>query len=172
MVKMSASEMGQQEQQKRVERWSAGAQQYGALREVAWNVEAPPDLAQSERRFRRNTYIVIAFLLVNGLTWFDWRMALGILLGGALSVFNERWLRASASVMLGTAARARTQRVPRWTAAKFILRYFVLAIVAGVAVWSGFFDLLGIGIGLASFVGAVMVEAGYQLYLTFKTSDS
>ncbi len=170
MVKMSASEMGQEEQQKRVERWSAGRQQYGALREMAWNVEAPPDLAQSERRFRRNTYLVIALLFITGLIWSDWRMALGILLGGALSIFNERWLRASASAILGTAAR--TQRVPRWTAAKFILRYFVLALVAGVAVWSGFFDLLGIGIGLASFVGAVMVEAGYQLYLSFKTSDS
>jgi hypothetical protein len=129
---------------------------------------SPPDLVESERRFRRNTYLVVALSFTSGLVLAGWRMALGVALGGALSIFNERWLRSSVSAILGTAAEARNKRVPRWTATKFILRYFVIAMIAGLAVWSGYFDLLGVGIGLASFVGAVMIEAGYQLYLTFK----
>lgn len=143
-------------------------QQYGALREVAADGQPATDLAESERRFRRNTYLVMALSAVAGLAWGGWRVALGVVLGGALSVFNERWLRASVSAVLGTAAESRDKRVPRWTGTKFILRYFIIAAVAGLAVWSGYCDLLGVGVGLASFVGAVMIEAGYQVYLTFK----
>ena len=142
--------------------------QYGALREVAAGSAPPSNLVESERRFRRNTYIVIALSIIAGLAGSGGRMALGMALGGALSIFNEQGLRASVGAILGTAAESRDKRVPRWTATKFILRYFVIALVAGVAVWSGYFNLLGIGIGLASFVGAVMIEAGYQIYLTFK----
>jgi hypothetical protein len=126
------------------------------------------DLAESERRIKRNTYLVIALSTVAALLLGGGRMAAGVALGGALSIFNERWLRASVATILGAAATARDQRVPRWTATKFILRYFVIALIAGVAVWSGYFKLLGIGIGLAAFVGAVMIEAGYQAFLTFK----
>jgi hypothetical protein len=151
---------------------SGGEPQYGARREEAADLSPAADLAAGERRLRRNTYLVAALAVIIGGSLAGWRMALGTALGGALSVFNERWLRGSVGAILSTAARSGNERVPRWTAAKFILRYLVIAIIAGAAVWSGYFDLLGVGIGLASFVGAVMVEAGYQFYLTFKTSDS
>jgi ATP synthase I chain len=124
------------------------------------------DLAATERRFRRNTYVVIGLGVAGGWLLGGVRMGLGVALGGALSIFNERWLRASAGAILGTAA-AGDRRVPRWTATKFLLRYLVIAVVAGLAVWSGRVHLLGVGIGLAAFVGAVMIEAGYQIYLTF-----
>ena len=165
---MLRSQTSQEEKLAQGEGLSDKAPQYGVLREVEISDALSPDLVASERRWRRNTYIVAILLVVSGLIFSSWRMALGIALGGALSIFNERWLRSSVSVILGTAARARDERVPRWTATKFILRYFVIAIIAGVAVWSGYFNLLGVGMGLASFVGAVMIEAGYQVYLTFK----
>lgn len=158
---------------KQEERWEPidGAQterqQYGALREVSASLAPIPDLIDSERRFRRNTYLVLAVLVTAGWALAGWRMATGVALGGALSIFNERWLRSSVGAILGTAAEARDKRVPHWTATKFILRYFVIALVVSVAVVSGYFNLLGIGLGLASFVGAVMLEAGYQIYLTF-----
>jgi len=142
-------------------------QQYGALREIDVSAVPAADIVESQRRFRRNTYVVIALLLVGGMVLSGWRMALGVALGGTLSIFNEHWLRSSVGAILGTVAGSRDKRVPRWTATKFILRYFVIAVAAGLAVWSGYFNLLGIGLGLASFVGAVMLEAGYQVYLTF-----
>ena len=130
--------------------------------------DAEPEPAASERRFRRNTYFVIALSVSISLIFAQWRTTAGAVLGGALSLLNERWLWASTGVMLGVAAETRDPRLPQWTVAKFLLRYFVIGIVAGLAVRSGFFSIAGICLGLLSFAGALMVEAGYQFYLTFR----
>jgi hypothetical protein len=96
-------------------------------------------------------------------------MALGALLGGALCLFNIRWLRGSVGAILSQAVMTQSGRVPPFTASKFILRYVVIAAVIAVALWTGYFHPLGIGIGFAAFVGGVMIEAGYQLYLSFRS---
>jgi len=95
-------------------------------------------------------------------------MALGAMLGGALCLFNIRWLSGSVRAILSHAVATQSGRVPSFTASKLILRYFVIAIVIGVALSTGYFHPLGIGIGFAAFVGGVMIEAVYQLYLFFK----
>jgi hypothetical protein len=121
-----------------------------------------------ERRFRRNTYVVIGVAASVG--WFlsGWRMALGAMLGGALCLFNIRWLGGSVRAILSKAAVTQSGRVPPFTASKFILRYFIIAAVIVIALSTGFFHPLGIGIGFAAFAGGVMIEAAYQLYLFFK----
>ena len=121
-----------------------------------------------ERRLQRNTYVVIGAALIAG--WFlsGWRMALGALLGGALCLFNIRWLSGSVRALLSKAVMTQSGRVPPFTASKLILRYFVIAIVIVAALSTGYFHPLGIGIGFAAFVGGVMIEAVYQLYLFFK----
>jgi ATP synthase I chain len=121
-----------------------------------------------ERRFQRNVYIVIGVVATAG--WFlsGRRMALGALLGGALCLFNIRWLSGSVRAILNTAAVTQSGRVPPFTASKFILRYFVIAAAIVIALWSGYFHPLGIGIGFAAFVGGVIIEAAYQLCLSLK----
>jgi hypothetical protein len=121
-----------------------------------------------ERRFQRNVYIVIGVAATAG--WFlsGRRMALGSLLGGALCLFNIRWLSGSVRAILNTAAVTQSGRVPPFTASKFVLRYFVIAAAIVIALWSGYFHPLGIGIGFAAFVGGVIIEAAYQLCLSLK----
>jgi hypothetical protein len=121
-----------------------------------------------ERRLQRNVYIVIGAAAAAG--WFlsGWRMALGALLGGALCLFNIRWLSGSVRAILNKAAITQSGRVPPFTASKFILRYFVIAAAFAIALWSGYFHPLGIGIGFAAFVGGVIIEAAYQLCLSLK----
>lgn len=121
-----------------------------------------------ERRLQRNTYLVIGAALIAG--WFlsGWRMALGLLLGGALCLFNIHWLKGSVRAILSKAVMTQSGRVPPFTASKLILRYFVIAIVIVAALSIGHFHPLGIGIGFAAFVGGVMIEAVYQLYLSLK----
>jgi hypothetical protein len=121
-----------------------------------------------EQRFQRNTYIVIAIAIIAGWLLSGWRMALGALLGGVLSLFNKRWLVGSVRAILSTSVATQSGRVPPGSASKFVLRYFVIAIVIAVAMWTGDFHPLGIGIGFAAFVGGVMIEAAYQLYLSFR----
>jgi hypothetical protein len=121
-----------------------------------------------ERRLQRNTYIVIGAVVVAG--WFlsGRGMALGALLGGVLCLFNMRWLSGSVRAILSKAAVTQNGRVPPFTASKFILRYFVIAAAIVIALWSGHFHPLGIGIGFAAFAGGVMIEAAYQLCLSLK----
>lgn len=126
------------------------------------------DAEASERRIYRNTYIVMALAIVVSLVFAPWPMVAGIVIGSALCVFNERWLRSSVGAILGTSPRSPSGTVARWRVSKFLLRYAVIGTVGGVAFWSGKVDLIGFGIGFASFVWAAMMEAGYQLYLTFK----
>jgi hypothetical protein len=123
-----------------------------------------------ERRFQRNIYIVIGVAATAG--WFlsGRRMAMGALLGGALCLFNIRWLSGSVRAILSQAAVTQSGRVPSGAASKFVLRYFVIAAIIAIALWSGYFHPLGIGIGFAAFVGGVIIEAAYQLSLSFKFS--
>ena len=124
------------------------------------------------RRFQRNTYIFTLLALIVGFVWSGWKMALGVLLGAGLSLFNKRWLEGSLRAMLSHAVAKETGRVPPFTVFKFILRYLVVGLVIGLAVWTGWFHPLGIGIGFAAFVGGVMIETGYQLYLALKSQQN
>lgn len=148
-----------------------------------WTEENPPakipvsqmvEIADSrvERRFQRNTYLVILVALFASVLWAGWRMALGVALGGALSLFNKSWLQGSVRAILNAAAEKQDGRVPPFTAGKIIFRYYLIALVIGGAVWTGDFHPLGIAIGFAAFVGGVMIEAGYQLYLVFSSDKS
>ena len=123
-----------------------------------------------ERRFQRNTYIVIGVSLIAGCFLAGWRMALGVALGGALCLLNIRWLSGSVRAILGQAAMTQSGRVPSGAASKFILRYLVIAAAIVIALSTGYFHPLGIGIGFAAFAGGVMIEAVYQLRLLFKFS--
>lgn len=125
-----------------------------------------------ERRLERNTYVYIFVATIAGLYWLGWRMALGVLVGSALSLFNKRWLRGSLQAMLDRAAAEGTGEVPPFTAFKFVLRYVVIALVIGAAVWLGRAHPLGIGIGFAAIVGGTMIETAYQLYLGFKKNPN
>jgi hypothetical protein len=124
-----------------------------------------------ERRFQRNTYLVIAILFFAGLQFSGRRMALGVLLGGVLSLFNKRWLQGSVRAILSYAAMTQTGRVPIFTSSKLILRYLVVGAVILAAVRTGEFHPAGIGFGFAAFVGGVMIEAGYQTYLSFQSAS-
>ncbi len=124
-----------------------------------------------EQRLQRNTYLVILVALLAGLCWSGGRMALGVALGGALSLFNKNWLQSSLRAILKIAAEKQDGRVPPFTVSKFIFRYYLIACAIGAAVWTGWFHPLGIGVGFAAFVGSAMLEAGYQLYLAYSSNE-
>ena len=64
------------------------------------------------RRFQRNTYIFTLLALIVGFAWSGWKMALGVLLGAGLSLFNKRWLEGSLRAMLSHAVVKEEGRVP------------------------------------------------------------
>ncbi|MBO0798136.1 MAG: ATP synthase subunit I [Blastocatellia bacterium] len=125
-----------------------------------------------EQRFQRNMNAYILVALAASMGWGGRRMVMGVVLGSALSIFNKRWLQGSVAAILGSAVQTQSSRVPPFTAAKFILRYFIIALVIGAALWTGGFDPIGIAIGFSAFVGGVMIEAGYQLCLIFRSTKN
>ena len=127
--------------------------------------EGTPDFApvENEQRLRIITVVLIALGAVIAFAFVGLKMALGIALGGALSLFNERWLRSSTKAMIELASATGNPSVA--TTSKFIFRFVIIAFVIAVAMKSGYFNLLGIGLGFAAFVGATMVEAIYQLII-------
>ena len=125
--------------------------------------EITPDVAplENEQRLRLITMVVIVAGTALAFALADLKMALGLALGGVLSLFNERWLRSSTKAMIELASATGNPSVA--TTSKFIFRFVVMAAVIAVAMKSGYFNLLGIGIGFAAFVAAAMIEAFYQL---------
>jgi hypothetical protein len=116
---------------------------------------------ENEQRLRIITIVVVVAGTVLAFALADLKMALGLALGGLLSLFNERWLRSSTKAMIELASATGNPSVA--TTSKFIFRFVVIAVVIAAAMKSGYFNLLGVGIGFAAFVAAAMIEAMYQL---------
>lgn len=134
--------------------------------------EGSDEDARARWRLQINTYIFILVAMLAAFFWSGRRMMLGVAIGAILSLFNKRWLEGSMRAMLNHYIARETGKIPPYTVSKFILRYFVIALVIGAAVWTGKVHPLGIGIGFAALVGGAMIETIYQLYLGFKTNPN
>lgn len=91
-----------------------------------------------------------------------WRVTTGLLLGGLLSLLSHHWMRTSISAAFDSALGAGTK--PRFTSAKYVLRYFVVAATVLVAYKLGIVSLPATIAGLCSFVIALFGEACREFY--------
>ena len=121
---------------------------------------APADAAL-ERRILRGMCAAVALAAALSAAVAPWRVTTGLLLGGALSIFNHHWLRTSiAAAFRVTESRPR----PRFKVARYVLRYFVVACVVAAAVALNVVSLAATLAGLCSFVAALFAEACLQFY--------
>ena len=90
-----------------------------------------------------------------------WRFTAGLLLGGALSLFNYHWLRTSVAAVFNIDMAAKR---PRFKASRYILRYFVIGAISFAAYKLQLVSLPATLAGLCAFVPALFVEAGRQFY--------
>lgn len=119
-----------------------------------------------ERRLFRGMIASILLAVLVSLIFAPWRVTTGLILGGALAFFNHHWLRTSLRAVFGGAALE--GRRPRLGAARYVLRYFIIAMVVASATM---FDLVSIGAtlaGLCAFASAIMIEACMQLYFAIR----
>ena len=133
---------------------------------VGYGVPAVDDGAALERRLRRGMFVSVALAVLISLPLAPWRVTTGLLLGGMLSFLNHHWLRTSLRAVFGGAAH--TGARPRLSAARYVLRYFLIGLIVGSAYT---LDLVSIGatlVGLCSFVAAIMFEAFIQLYFAIR----
>ena len=115
----------------------------------------------TRRRIFRDTCAAVAVAVVVSAVVAPWRVTTGLLLGGALAVFNLHWLSASVASAFGsTPAGAR----PRMSGARYVLRYVVIVCVVAAAVNVGLVSLVATLTGMCAVVVALLAEGFRQLY--------
>lgn len=122
--------------------------------------------ASLERRLLRGMIVSVVVAVVASLIFAPWRVTTGLVLGGTLAFFNHHWLRTSLRAVFGSTALEGKR--PRIGAARYVLRYFIIAAVIASATT---FDLVSIGAtlaGMCAFASAIMIEAGTQLYFAIR----
>jgi len=116
--------------------------------------------AALERRLLRGMCVVVVLSVLVSLLFAPWRVTTGLLLGGILSFFNHHWLRTSLAAVFNGAGR----KGSRLVAARYVLRYLVVALVVAAAYTLNLVSIGATIAGLCSFAAAIMLEALTQLY--------
>ena len=135
------------------------------MREIADNagseVVVRDDAGALEARVLRS--MIAAVVIAAGVCAFvaPWRITLGVMLGGALSVLNYRWLHTSVVAIFNINLDSAR---PRAGASRYILRYLVVGALVFVASYLNVVSLPATLGGLSAFVPALFVEAVREFY--------
>ncbi|MDT7806905.1 MAG: hypothetical protein QOJ70_718 [Acidobacteriota bacterium] len=127
------------------------------------------DPRAAERRIFRDTFVAASVALVVSIFIAPWRVTTGLLLGGALAVFNLHWMRTSVEAVFDNAASS--GRPPRMRAARYILRYFVVAAAVTLAVRLNVVSLVATLVGMCAVVAALLAEGFRQLYFAIVSRE-
>jgi hypothetical protein len=90
-----------------------------------------------------------------------WRVTTGLALGGALALFNQHWLRDSVEAVFEGATAARP---PKMRAARYVLRYAVVAGLVLFAYRAGLVSLVATLAGMCAVVAGLLAEGFRQFY--------
>ena len=114
-----------------------------------------------EARLGRTMTIVVVIAVAIATIAAPWRFTTGLLLGGALSIFNYRWLHSSVVAIVNLNAVTNEGRAK---SLRYLLRYFVVGVIVFGAYQLNLVSLAATITGLAAFVPALFVEAFRQFY--------
>jgi ATP synthase I chain len=114
-----------------------------------------------EARLQRSMIVSIGIAASICLFAAPWQVTSGLILGGALSILNYRWLHSSvAAIFQLNLDSAR----PRAGVSRYVLRYLVVGAVVFAAVNLQIVSLAATLAGLCGFVPALFIEAGREFY--------
>jgi hypothetical protein len=114
-----------------------------------------------ERRVFRDTGAAVLIATAASAFLAPWRVTTGLLLGGALSLFNLYWLRSSVRAVFDAAPEGRP---PRMKAARYVLRYVLIIAAVAAANALGLVSLVATLAGMCAVVAALLAEGLRQLY--------
>ena len=120
--------------------------------------EAP---REAVRRIFRDTFWAALVAVVVSAFLAPWRVTAGLALGGALALFNQHWLRGSVEAVFEGAGAARP---PKWKAARYVLRYAVVAGLVFFAHHAGLVSLVATLAGMCAVVAGLLAEGFRQFY--------
>ena len=114
-----------------------------------------------EARIFRTMAFAVVLAVVFSLPFVQWRITVGLLLGGILSLLNHYWLSTSTAAAFTVLIHGAK---PRLKVAQYILRYLVIAGLVLIAYKLNLVSLAATIVGLCSFVVALFVEALREFY--------
>jgi ATP synthase I chain len=109
-----------------------------------------------EKRLWRLLLFSLAVEIVLSLILADWQFTAGVAIGGSLAIINFRMLQNSVRGIFQSESNA--------FAIKFFLRYVIIGLVVWIFYLLKTVSVIGILLGISSFVGALMLEAVIQFY--------
>jgi hypothetical protein len=120
--------------------------------------------ARSLERIQTFMLVLGTAALITAFPFFGWRIAIGFVLGATIAYVNFHWLKkvvaALADLTIGTGTPASSRGVVH----RFLLRYFLMAIIAFVILTVSRESLYGLFAGLFLPVAAILCEAVYEAY--------
>jgi hypothetical protein len=96
---------------------------------------------------------------------YGFRAAVGFLLGAVIAYLNFEWLKSGVSGLADRATHSGKAQSGKGIMGRFLLRYALLGIAAYAILTSFPASLRGLFAGLFLPVGAIVCEAGYELYV-------
>jgi predicted secreted protein len=119
------------------------------------------DASALEARMLRTMIVTSVAAVAIAAAIAPWRITTGLLLGGALSILNYRWLHSSATAIINLNIGSPS---PRAHSIRYVLRYAIIAAAVFAAYQLNLVSLAATLAGLCSFVPALMTEAFRQFY--------
>ncbi|MCU1269131.1 MAG: hypothetical protein JWN74_425 [Acidobacteriaceae bacterium] len=102
--------------------------------------------------------------LITACIFFGWRIGMGFALGATIAYLNFHWLKKVVAGLADLTIGSGTPVSSRGVVHRFILRYFLMAIVAFVILTISRESLYGLFVGLFLPVAAILCETAYEAY--------
>jgi hypothetical protein len=111
-------------------------------------------------------FMVWLAVLLGGAAWlhFGWRIALGFSVGCGIAYLNFYWLERVIAAIADRVTRTGKVQSNRGVVARFLLRYFLMAVAAYAIFSVSPASLHGLFAGLFLPVAGIACEAAYEVY--------
>ena len=127
-------------------------------------VESESFYGEALSRIRNFMLVLGPVLCVIAWAVFGGRAALGFLVGGVIAFLNFQWLKSGVSGLADRVTNTGKALSGKGIVARFLLRYGLLGVAAYAILTSFPASLRGLFAGLFLPVGAIVCEAGYEVY--------
>jgi hypothetical protein len=115
-------------------------------------------------RIQRIMIVFGVAALITAWGYFGWRIGLGVALGGSIAYLNFHWLKKVVAGIADLTIQSGSPASSRGVVHRFLLRYFLMALVAFAILTVSRESLYGLFAGLFLPVAAILCEAAYEAY--------
>lgn len=121
-----------------------------------------PPVPISNRRILWIMAIVVVLGSLASFIYVSRLFGLGVFIGGILAFINYYWLKHSLKKMFVETAEG--EHKPRYSAARYISRYFTLGAVLGFIFLTHTVPIESVVLGMAGFAFAIIIEAFIRIF--------